>query len=57
MTKDFLLGLCVGLLVMLFLIWLFDRPQRPTPPDEAAAKPTPKYSSNVTELEQEGKLA
>lgn len=57
MTKDFLLGLCVGLLVMLFLIWLFDRPERPTPPDEAAAKPTPKYSNNVTELEQEDKLA
>lgn len=36
MTKDFLLGLAWGLLLALFLIWLFDRTSpETTPPDKA----------------------
>lgn len=39
MTKDFLLGLAWGLLLALFLIWLFDRKPDTTPPDTAARQP------------------
>lgn len=52
MTKDFLLGLCIGILLALFVIWLFDR--TPTDDDDTRARQgvPQRYPDNVTELEQ-----
>lgn len=58
MTKDFLLGFTVALLlVAVFVIWLFERNSGDTPPDEATRQPVTRYSGNVTELEREAKIS
>lgn len=49
MTKDFALGICVGLLLALFIMWLFEGSDEPEP-DDRARQGTPKYSDNVTPL-------
>lgn len=50
MTKDFIIGLLLGVLVGLFVIWLFDRKPDDTPPKKTAAQPV---GSNILGLDEQ----
>lgn len=50
MNRDFIIGLLLGILVALFIMWLFEGSGDDDNHDDRARQGTPKYSDNVTPL-------
>lgn len=52
--KDFVLGLCMGIILALLIIWLFERDNDDDPEPEKARQGTPKYAENTIPLGEVG---